>query len=164
MLEARHVAISGLLSALLVAACSTTPSSSTPEPTTTVQSPAAAVTSEPSQPAAQPAQPASVTASTSAQAAVGTGDAKQGKSLYTAKGCNGCHTIGKGKSAGPDLKGVVSKRDGAWLRAWLKDSPAMAKTDPVAIAMVAEYKGMVMPKMGLTDAQIEHIIAYLAGA
>jgi mono/diheme cytochrome c family protein len=97
-------------------------------------------------------------------ASAGTGDPKQGKALYTSKGCNGCHTIGKGKSAGPDLKGIVAKRDGTWLRQWLKDSPAMAKTDALAKQIVAEHNGMVMPKMGLTDTQVEHIIAYLAGA
>jgi cytochrome c2 len=156
MSKTPHVAIPGFLSALLIVACSSTPGSSTPEPTTTA-SPAAAVTS-------QASQPVSVAANTAPAAAAGSGDPKEGKALYSSKGCNGCHTIGKGKSAGPDLKGVVSRRDGAWLRQWLKDSPAMAKTDPIAIQMVAEYKGMVMPKMGLTDAQIESIIAYLAGA
>src|SRR5688572_29455002 len=78
----------------------------------------------------------------------------RGKSLFTSKGCNGCHTIGKGRSAGPDLKGVTQRRTTEWLHSWMMDPPAMAKTDPTAQAMVKEYNGMVMPKVPLTHDDI----------
>src|SRR5688500_5443145 len=32
------------------------------------------------------------------------GLAKKGKSLWSARACSGCHTIGKGRMAGPDLR------------------------------------------------------------
>src|SRR5687767_10574841 len=72
----------------------------------------------PQQAAAQDAQAASAFT-------VDAGKAKQGKALFASKGCTACHTIGKGRSAGPDLAGVVLRRENAWLHSFLKDPPAM---------------------------------------
>src|SRR6185503_20102905 len=62
--------------------------------------------------------------------------AEQGAKVWKSKSCDGCHTIGKGKRAGPDLAGVTSRRSEAWLTQWLKNPPEMAKSDPVAKDMV----------------------------
>src|SRR5687768_7726590 len=57
------------------------------------------------------------------------GLAKKGKGLWTARACSGCHTIGKGRMAGPDLAHVNDRRTQTWLHAWLKDPPKMIETD-----------------------------------
>jgi nitric oxide reductase subunit C len=79
------------------------------------------------------------------------GGADEGKALYE-KQCKVCHSIGadKGKLAdkGGPLDGVGAKRDAAWLKKYL--------TDPKAAVPDAK-----MPKMKLTDQQLDDLVAYL---
>src|SRR5581483_6674649 len=44
--------------------------------------------------------------------------ADDGQAIFTSK-CAACHTIGKGKTVGPDLKGVTSKESHDWLVKWI---------------------------------------------
>ena len=88
--------------------------------------------------------------------------AEQGAKVWKSKSCDGCHTIGKGKRAGPDLAGVTSRRSEAWLTQWLKNPPEMAKSDPVAKDMVKAAQGVQMPNFHLTDDQIAGLINYMA--
>jgi protein SCO1/2 len=88
--------------------------------------------------------------------------AKAGQKTYTNKGCVTCHTIGRGRVAGPDLAGVVERRDLAWLKSWLKDPAAMLQGDSIAQAMLAESKGVKMPNVKLTDREIDALIHYMA--
>jgi mono/diheme cytochrome c family protein len=95
---------------------------------------------------------------------VDAGKAKQGKALFASKGCTACHTIGKGRSAGPDLAGVTVRRENAWLHTFLKDPPAVLASDPIGQELLKEYKGMKMPNLKLTDDQIDALIHHLADA
>jgi len=89
--------------------------------------------------------------------------AKRGATLFSNKGCNACHTIGKnGKMAGPDLAGVTDRRSRDWLKRWLKDPTAMFGSDSIADAMVVEAKNVKMPNMKLSDSEIEALINYFA--
>jgi len=88
--------------------------------------------------------------------------AKRGKSLFQSKGCTACHTIGKGKLAGPDLSGVTQRRSVDWLKRWLKDPPAMIGSDSIADAMVVEFKNVKMPNMKLNDSDIQALLNFLA--
>jgi len=88
--------------------------------------------------------------------------AKRGKSLWLAKGCDGCHSIGKGRRAGPDLLGVTERRDMAWLKRWLKNPTDMLASDTAAQAMLAESKGVKMPNLKLSDPDIDALINYVA--
>lgn len=90
------------------------------------------------------------------------GLAKKGKSLWTARACSGCHTIGKGRMAGPDLAHVNDRRTQAWLKAWLKDPPKMIETDADAKALAAQYNNVKMPNMKLTDDDIQALIHHIA--
>jgi cytochrome c2 len=94
-------------------------------------------------------------------AAVDPALADQGAKVWKSKSCDGCHSIGKGKRAGPDLAGVTSRRSADWLTQWLKDPPAMAKTDETAKAMVKEAQGTVMPNFRLKDDEIKALINYM---
>ncbi len=85
-----------------------------------------------------------------------------GERIYFAKGCVACHTIGKGRHLGPDLKAVGARRTSDWLRRWLKSPQVMAATDPDAQALLREYR-LVMPEPELTPAEIEALAGFLGG-
>ena len=91
---------------------------------------------------------------------VDAGLAKRGKDLYKNKGCGGCHVMGK-KSAGPDLIGLMERRDHDWVRRWLLKTDEMLTTDSLAMAMLQEYKGVKMPNMKLSEADVDALLHYI---
>lgn len=88
--------------------------------------------------------------------------AKRGQSLFTNRGCIGCHSIGQGKRSGPDLAGVTQSRDLAWLRRWMKDPTPMFETDSLAKALLAQYNNTKMPNLRLKDDEVEALLHYIA--
>ena len=70
--------------------------------------------------------------------------------------CSACHTIGGGDGKlGPDLAGVVERRPRAWLHRWIKEPDRMmAEKDPTVMAMVAKYRGLPMPNLKLSNADV----------
>lgn len=88
------------------------------------------------------------------------GDASAGGTLFQQK-CAACHTIGQGDRVGPDLKGITELRDAAWLKTWLKDPAAMIASGDPAAKEISEKYPMVMPNLGLSDQQIDDLIAYM---
>ncbi len=88
--------------------------------------------------------------------------AKKGQSLWNSRGCTGCHTIGGGKRSGPDLAGVLQRRDLDWVRRWLKNPPAMMESDSIAMALLAEYNNTKMPNLRLNDRDIESLLHFIA--
>jgi mono/diheme cytochrome c family protein len=91
-------------------------------------------------------------------------DAQQvalGEKVWTNKACHACHTFG-GRLGGPDLAGVMERRDHDWLRKWLKETETMLQGDPQAVAMAKDWDGKRMPNMKLTDQQIEALFHYMA--
>lgn len=76
--------------------------------------------------------------------------------------CSACHTIGKGKLIGPDLKDVSKRRDAIWLSSFIKSSQDMIKSkDPAAVALFEEYNKIPMPDAGLSDSEIMQVIGYI---
>lgn len=76
--------------------------------------------------------------------------------------CVGCHTIGKGDLVGPDLAGVTTRRDSAWLRRYLYEPDQMLTDgDPIAAALFAKYRRLRMPNLGLNDEDVQAVLAYL---
>jgi cytochrome c2 len=88
------------------------------------------------------------------------GKAQVGKKTWVKFGCQGCHKIG-GRSAGPDLAGVLERRSVEWLTRWLKNTTEMLTTDSVAMAMLKEWKGYKMPQMKVSDADIDNLLHYI---
>lgn len=76
--------------------------------------------------------------------------------------CMSCHTIGKGKLVGPDLKGVTKKRSEKWLLEYIEYPEGMIKEkkDKDAVALFNEYKTM-MPEPGLTKDEIKQMLKYI---
>lgn len=95
-----------------------------------------------------------------AQGAVDANLAKKGKALFGNRGCAGCHAFGK-KSAGPDLVGATDRRSEEWMRNWLKSPDTMLESDSTAKAMLAEFQGVKMPNMKLTDADVDALVHYM---
>jgi cytochrome c551/c552 len=85
---------------------------------------------------------------------------KRGKMLWTNRGCGSCHGIGK-KMAGPDLAGLEQRRSKEWINKWLKDTDVMLASDSTAQAMLAEWKGIRMPKQNMSDQDVDAILSYL---
>jgi len=89
--------------------------------------------------------------------------AAEGKSLFfNEKKCTICHSIGGGKLIGPDLQGVVDRREKDWLiRQITQPDKMVAEKDPIVMQLLKEHNNAVMPVFGLSRAQAEAIIAFL---
>ena len=80
-----------------------------------------------------------------------------------AKKCSACHTYGKGDRVGPDLKGVTTRRDRAWLLSWIRSSQRMIESgDATATALYDKYKHERMPDQSFPPEDIAALIDYLA--
>ncbi len=88
------------------------------------------------------------------------GDATNGKKLFKAN-CAACHKL-KGKSIGPELRGISEKREKEWLHAWIKDNNALRKSgDKLAIQVYEEYNKLPMTAYPqFTEQDIDDILAY----
>lgn len=76
--------------------------------------------------------------------------------------CGVCHSIGKGKLVGPDLKDVNKRRSEEWILKFVKSSQTFIKSgDADAKALFDEFGGMIMPDQNLADADIKSVIAYI---
>ncbi|HLI58095.1 MAG TPA: cytochrome c [Solirubrobacteraceae bacterium] len=96
--------------------------------------------------------------------ALAAGSPSAGEKLFAAD-CSSCHTIGGGDRVGPDLKGVVARSGRAWVRAFIANpDKAFASGDPKAAALLKRFHGVKMPNFGLAAAQVDDLVAYLAGA
>jgi len=92
----------------------------------------------------------------------------KGESLFRTR-CAACHTIGtehgvkpEKRNLGPDLSGVVRKRDRAWLTRWLAEPDKMvAEKDSLALALLAEYDNVMMPNFRLSDVDIHALLTYI---
>ncbi len=85
--------------------------------------------------------------------------AAEGKTLFTNKGCVACHAFGK-RVIGPDLKGVASRRTAQWLEQQILHPEVMTKEDPIAHALLVEYK-VPMTNQKLTPEEAGKVIEYL---
>lgn len=89
-------------------------------------------------------------------------DIESGKTLFKSN-CAACHTVGKGKLTGPDLKNVSDRVSPEWIHAFVKNSTeVIASGDEYANKIFNEYGKTVMTAHPhLTDGDIDNIIAYI---
>lgn len=86
--------------------------------------------------------------------------AQESKDLF--KVCSACHTIGKGKLVGPDLKGVTGRHEETWLIKFIQNSQAMVKAgDETAVKLFNENNKIPMPPNDLSDEQIRSLLSYI---
>ncbi len=63
---------------------------------------------------------------------------------------------------GPDLAGVTSRRERAWLVRYVAEPDRMlAEGDPTAIALFAKYKNIAMPNLGLGKDDAAAVLSYI---
>jgi len=76
--------------------------------------------------------------------------------------CMACHTIGKGRLVGPDLKNVHKKRTNTWMKEFIMSSTSMIKRgDKEAVTIFNEYSKMPMPDHALSDGQFLSLVEYI---
>jgi len=82
---------------------------------------------------------------------------------YTfANHCAACHNIGRGEKLGPDLLNVTTTRDRDWLTRFITaPDKVRAAGDPIALALRAKYKEVVMPRLDLGTSDAAALIDYI---
>ena len=87
-----------------------------------------------------------------------------GERLFRTR-CATCHTVTGDEpedALGPDLVGVSEKREINWLINWLRAPDQMlAKKDPIAMALFAQYNNLAMPNMRLTRQEAMDLLDYI---
>lgn len=79
------------------------------------------------------------------------------------KKCGSCHTLGDGDRTGPDLLGVIARRDRRWLESFIRAPNALIDSgDPLASELLRRYKGVRMPDQQLTNEEMDGLLAYMA--
>ncbi len=102
-----------------------------------------------------------VTAGLLLAAAPGRGAGQDGAQIFKTT-CQACHSIGGGRIVGPDLAGVTGRRNEAWLIGFIQRSQSVIKSgDSTAVALAAEYPGLIMPDWPLSDAEVRAVLAYI---
>jgi mono/diheme cytochrome c family protein len=92
------------------------------------------------------------------------GDESQSSLLFARK-CSSCHTIGRGKLVGPDLKGVTARREREWIQRFIRSSRTLILAgDPTASRLFAEFERQRMPDHDFSAEQLDALIDYLATA
>ena len=88
--------------------------------------------------------------------------AKRGKKVWENTGCMICHRIGTGRSAGPDLEGLFDRRTADWVTRFLTNTNEMLESDPIAMALLEDFKKIKMPQVRLNDRDIQAVMHYMA--
>ena len=87
----------------------------------------------------------------------------QGQGLFN-DNCTTCHAIGT-KVVGPDLKDILSRRDPAWIKAFITNSQVVIKSgDKYAVKLYKEYGKTEMPSHAFSDEELNAVVAYLNDA
>jgi len=86
-----------------------------------------------------------------------------GQGIFEQK-CISCHSIGGGIIVGPDLEGVLDRRDRDWVANFMSAPDQMlADGDPIATEMLAEFNSIPMPNLGLTESEVEALLTFFEG-
>jgi len=76
--------------------------------------------------------------------------------------CTACHTIGGGRVVGPDLAGVHELRSQEWLEQFVQSPQTMINSgDAEAVALAADYAGIMMPDAVISEQQIRDVLNYI---
>jgi len=87
---------------------------------------------------------------------------ERGKALYTAKGCNACHSTDGAAGVGPTFKGIWGRRVALETgREVTVDEAYVARSIETPGADVVKGFPNAMPTLPMTDAEIQDVIAFL---
>jgi protein SCO1/2 len=86
----------------------------------------------------------------------------KGEFLFQSR-CSACHTVGQGDKVGPDLAGVTTRRERAWLTRYIATPDKMlAEQDPIATMLYEKFASTRMPNLRLGSADVEDVMQFLA--
>src|ERR1017187_3927068 len=87
--------------------------------------------------------------------------AQDGEQLFKTT-CAACHTVGKGKLVGPDLKDVQNRHEKSWILKWVKSSQTLVKAgDEQAVKLFNDNNKIPMPDHALNEDQISSILGFI---
>ncbi len=84
--------------------------------------------------------------------------AAKGKEIYEAM-CVACHKVDK-KFIGPAPKGILDRRNPAWIMNMILVPDKMVLEDPIAKKLLLEFNGAPMANQNLTQDQARAILEY----
>jgi len=88
----------------------------------------------------------------------------RGESLFRTR-CSSCHVIGPGDGKtrpGPNLLGVMERRERDWLERWIAAPDEMlAAKDPIAIGLFEAFGRVQMPNLRLNELEIDSVLEYV---
>ncbi|MBI2969011.1 MAG: c-type cytochrome [Bacteroidetes bacterium] len=88
-------------------------------------------------------------------------DTSEGEKLFKTT-CVACHTIGKGRLVGPDLKDVHTRKPEDWQIKWIRNSTEVINSgDEYGRKLFEEFNKVMMPANNFTDDQIKSILSYI---
>lgn len=86
---------------------------------------------------------------------------QDGEQLFKAN-CASCHTVGKGKLVGPDLRDVQNRYEKSWILKWVKSSQTLVKAgDTQAVKLFNDNNKIPMPDQALSEDQIGSILNFI---
>lgn len=94
-----------------------------------------------------------------AEGAGGTAEVEEGKQVFTASGCSGCHTLaaaGASGTVGPDLDKVLPGKSAAFIRESIVEPDAQIPPGYAAGIMPTTFK------TSLSSSELEALVAFLA--
>jgi mono/diheme cytochrome c family protein len=75
--------------------------------------------------------------------------------------CSTCHNLGGGVKVGPDLLGVIKRRDKGWFARFVRGpAAAIEGGDATAVELYKTFQPVKMPDQPLTDAEVDGVWAY----
>ena len=87
-------------------------------------------------------------------------EAERGADLFASRGCAACHSIGAGLRVGPDLAGILDRRDPEWVVAMITRPDSMLRHDPIARDLAAGYR-TTMPRLGIGPKEASALLAFV---
>ena len=95
--------------------------------------------------------------------AIGSPLAAQEATDFFRQNCTSCHTIGGGRLTGPDLKGVLTRKDREWLVRFIQNPQAMMdQGDPYALKLRQEARDVIMPTInGMDRVRAESLLSMI---
>ena len=81
-----------------------------------------------------------------------------GKLLFKNK-CSSCHKVNR-KFIGPSMEGVTARRSPEWIMNMILNPEEMVKKDPIAMALLVQFKGSPMANQHLTEEESRAVLEY----
>jgi len=89
----------------------------------------------------------------------------RGEQLYRSR-CTACHLIGSDDGlprVGPNLLGVVERREESWLKRWIREPDKMlAEGDALAQELYEAHGRVPMPNLRLDESEVDDIVKYMS--